>query len=158
MLVAPSKVIFLICIFLFLSGIARAREPSRPVTFYIMPAVGSELEVFTTQQLVPAVKRIEVKSKLGILCTGVVGSKFNNWVLKKTSCSFTDQMIEEVVLIEYPKNGNIKHGIAQIKFDNGAALGILLHIGDETSLNSTRTVDSNDIKKFYGDFPNWIFP
>ncbi len=158
MLSIRSKIFFSLCIYFFLSGAANAQDPSRPVTLFIIPAVGSDLEVFTTQISLSSSKKVEVKSKSGTLCSGLFGSKGNNWVLKKLSCSFTDEIIEEAVLKEYPKNGYIKHGITQIKFDSGAIVGVLLHTGDERTMISTRTVDMNDVKKFYGEFPNWNLP
>jgi hypothetical protein len=157
---------FLVIIFTIISfpNLLLAQDrPTRPLTLFISGLEANEVKkidaILALEPGAAAKGPVTILSKLGEpICRAHLGSRGNNWLFKNLECSFSDEVLSEVMLLQKRKWGVINHGIAKVSYKNGLTLGILVHVGYEDVELSTSVVSLEDVASLYGTFPIWELP
>lgn len=157
------ELFFLVLTYATGAGPAHAQEVTRPMTVYIQESPGAEVRQFDiTFSLGLAGSSggpMVIENDLGqTICSGVLGSRVNNWLFRDFKCEFDNEKFTELLLVQKSSWGVINHGVTLVRFKSGVTMGLLIHIGSEDSPKSYIKVDKGDFEKLYGTFPNWNLP
>ena len=142
---------------------AQSDVPTRPLTVFIKDSPDAEVQldvVFSlgTSRESPQGPILIANDRGQKICTGVLGSRRNNWLFRDFKCAFSDEEFSEILLVQKSSWGVINHGVALLSFKSGVTMGLLLHVGSEQVVLSTSKVDMDDVEELYGTFPKWNLP
>lgn len=142
---------------------AQGDVPTRPLTVFIKDSPDAEVQQFDVmfslgQSSAPSGPIFITNDRGQTICTGVLGSRGNNWLFRNFKCAFSDEEFSEILLVQKSSWGVINHGVALLSFKSGVTMGLLIHIGSENVQQSTTKVDMDDVEELYGAFPMWNLP